>query len=924
MIPCPLGAFCTRATLQESTGVCEPYGYQVSPGRNLTCGGANAWADVGTTSGIFCPAGFYCPATTMHLSCSKGHFCREGSTSQSKCFRLNACDPNSMTQNIKAYGIVLIVMLAMLLLLIYNCSDQMMYIRESHKAKVREAAVRHVREHFNAVERWKMAVEAAKHFSRSFSLCSTDLEEMQVLAAPSLMRSSEMGSTEISVEHRVATMREGNPDWGSTEGAPSMTEMTVDPLSMDELLEEDLYTPIEVPPVADKGDKKQVTVNKQSVPHTRSQIFEYAYSEIEKEKAIQNNCMTWMQILAQVGRQGNRERYKLEIAFKDLSLMLKGSGRKILCHVTGSLSPGRITAVMGPSGAGKTTFLNAVAGKVYNSLTTGLVLINGKMESIQSYKTIIGFVPQDDIVHGNLTVEENLWFSAHYRLPANMIKAEKVLIVERIIDGLGLQNIRSYSVGTVEKRGISGGQRKRVNVGLEMVMEPSLLMLDEPTSGLDSTSSQLVLKALRREALVGVNVGVVLHQPSYGLFKMFDDVMLLAKGGWTVYMGPVAEVEGYFSSMGIVVPERINPPDHYMDVLEGVAGPEGTSDFDSKRLPIAWMQNKGYEVPEELQNTVVQIDAPTDKQKIKKLVYHASSSLIGKSFANGICQEYINSLELCWDNLKSPFGKVEDLSRRNTPGFFIQFKIIFERVAKQRFRESRVQSQDYLILLLAGACLGFLSDTNDSNLGSGRYPFTIIALSLLCMISGLRTFSIDKLQYWRESSSGINRVAYFLAKDTVDHFNTIVKPMVYLSMFYFFNTPRSTFVENYIVTIALVYCVVGISYIFAITLENGPAQLWSVLLPVVSTLLATRGSPTGIVKLLSYSTYARWAQEAYVIANAKRYSGVWLITRCAVLEEGHYRLDHWILCLLIIATYGVVARIVAVLCLIFCNKTRQR
>ena len=94
-----------------------------------------------------------------------------------------------------------------------------------------------------------------------------------------------------------------------------------------------------------------------------------------------------------------------------------------------------------------------------------------------------------------------------------MTKAEQVLVVERIIDSLGLSAIRSSKVGTVEKRGISGGQRKRVNVGLEMVMEPSLLILDEPTSGLDSTSSQFVLKALRREALEGVNVGVVLHQP---------------------------------------------------------------------------------------------------------------------------------------------------------------------------------------------------------------------------------------------------------------------------------------------------------------------------------------------------------------------------------------------------------------------------
>lgn len=94
-----------------------------------------------------------------------------------------------------------------------------------------------------------------------------------------------------------------------------------------------------------------------------------------------------------------------------------------------------------------------------------------------------------------------------------MPKADKVLVVERVIESLGLQSVRDSLVGTVEKRGISGGQRKRVNVGLEMVMEPSLLILDEPTSGLDSASSQLLLRALRHEALEGVNICMVVHQP---------------------------------------------------------------------------------------------------------------------------------------------------------------------------------------------------------------------------------------------------------------------------------------------------------------------------------------------------------------------------------------------------------------------------
>lgn len=107
----------------------------------------------------------------------------------------------------------------------------------------------------------------------------------------------------------------------------------------------------------------------------------------------------------------------------------------------------------------------------------------------------------------------SFWVMVNCRLSADLPKPEKVLVVERVIECLGLQAVRDSLVGTVEKRGISGGQRKRVNVGLEMVMEPSLLILDEPTSGLDSSSSNLLLKALRREALEGVNVCMVVHQP---------------------------------------------------------------------------------------------------------------------------------------------------------------------------------------------------------------------------------------------------------------------------------------------------------------------------------------------------------------------------------------------------------------------------
>jgi ABC-type multidrug transport system ATPase subunit len=120
----------------------------------------------------------------------------------------------------------------------------------------------------------------------------------------------------------------------------------------------------------------------------------------------------------------------------------------------------------------------------------------------------------DSVYYFEFLPLSNCYFISYYwRLSDDMPKPDKVLIVERVIETLGLQAIRDSLVGTVERRGISGGQRKRVNVGLEMVMEPSLLILDEPTTGLDSASSTLLLKALRREAAEGVNICMVLHQP---------------------------------------------------------------------------------------------------------------------------------------------------------------------------------------------------------------------------------------------------------------------------------------------------------------------------------------------------------------------------------------------------------------------------
>ncbi|VAI82045.1 unnamed protein product [Triticum turgidum subsp. durum] len=884
MIPCPLGAYCPQSTLNKTTGVCDPYNYQPPPGQpNHTCGGADRWSDVMSTDDVFCPAGYYCPSPILKIDCSSGFYCRKGSTIQTKCLSKGSCKPNSTTQDITIFGAMLVVALSLVLLIIYNFSDQLLTNREKKQAKSREAAVRLAKETVQARERWRSAKDVAKKHAAG----------MQTSLTRTFSRKKSLSSSHESSK--------GHPP--EEHGADHPSE---------ESGEKNTGSP--TAEVGGGGGDKKKKGGKHA--HTQSQIFQYAYGQIEKEKALEqemeqnSNNLSLSGVVAMATDEDLRQRPRIEIAFKDITLTLKGSKKKLLRSVSGKLMPGRVAAVMGPSGAGKTTLLSAIAGKATGCATTGTILINGKQEPIRAYKKIIGFVPQDDIVHGNLTVQENLWFNARCRLPVEMSQAEKVLVVERVIESLGLQPVRDSLVGTVEKRGISGGQRKRVNVGLEMVMEPSVLILDEPTSGLDSASSLLLLRALRREAMEGVNISMVVHQPSYTLYNMFDDLILLAKGGMPVYHGPVKKVEEYFKGLGIVVPDRVNPPDYYIDILEGIVKLD-TNAVNVKDLPLRWMLHNGYEVPRDM----LQSSSGSESSLSGEAGGHAPQAEAKKSVLGEL-----------WGNLRDILGQKkdeydynkssEDLSNRRTPGKLRQYKYYLGRCGKQRLRESSIQGVDFLILGLAGICLGTLAKVSDESFGALGYTYTVIAVSLLCMIGALRSFSLEKIHYWRERAAGMSSLAYFMSKDTIDHFNTIVKPIVYLSMFYFFNNPRSSIWENYVVLVAVVYCVTGIGYTFAIFFQPGSAQLWSALLPVVLTLFSNEQKDSVFANLC----YTKWALEAFVIANAQRYSGVWLITRCGSLVKMGYDIDHKITCILVLAANGIVFRCIAFFCMVIFQK----
>ncbi|GKV39340.1 hypothetical protein SLEP1_g47122 [Rubroshorea leprosula] len=243
--------------------------------------------------------------------------------------------------------------------------------------------------------------------------------------------------------------------------------------------------------------------------------------------------------------------------------------RTVLNGVSGIVRPGELLAMLGPSGSGKTTLLTALAGRLPGKLS-GTITYNGRPFS-SSMKRKTGFVAQDDVLYPHLTVLETLTYAALLRLPKELTKEEKIEQAESILMELGLTRCKNSVVGGPLLRGVSGGERKRVSIGQEMLVNPSLLLLDEPTSGLDSTTAQRIVATLRALARGGRAVIATIHQPSSRLYRMFDKVVVLSEG-CPIYSGPADRVMEYFGSVGYMSGFNfMNPADFLLDLANGIS-----------------------------------------------------------------------------------------------------------------------------------------------------------------------------------------------------------------------------------------------------------------------------------------------------------------------------------------------------------------
>ncbi|KAH9253376.1 hypothetical protein BASA81_008727 [Batrachochytrium salamandrivorans] len=261
-----------------------------------------------------------------------------------------------------------------------------------------------------------------------------------------------------------------------------------------------------------------------------------------------------------------------EIEFADLRLEIKTKKKsKVIMHgLSGKVLPGKFTALMGPSGSGKTSLLNALAGRTRGAkgLTfSGEVLADGQpVTNWSAYRRQCAYVEQDDLLFSMLTVRETLQFAADLRLPREMLQREKIQRVDMVLAELALKGCADTRIGSAAVRGVSGGERKRTSIAIEVLRGPSVLYLDECTTGLDSFQALRVATTIKELAMGGRTMVSSIHQPRSSIFQLFDDVLILTEGK-LVYAGPANKMIDYFESLGHPMPVKYNPADFVLDLV---------------------------------------------------------------------------------------------------------------------------------------------------------------------------------------------------------------------------------------------------------------------------------------------------------------------------------------------------------------------
>lgn len=362
---------------------------------------------------------------------------------------------------------------------------------------------------------------------------------------------------------------------------------------------------------------------------------------------------------------------------------------------------GRLIGIMGGSGVGKSTLLNVLNGTLKPQ--EGEIRINGlnlyDKKERQQLEGVIGFIPQDDLLLEDLTVRQNLYFNA--KLCLDNYNEEKLNeVVDQVLQDLDLFEIRDLKVGKPLNKVISGGQRKRVNIGLELIREPSILFVDEPTSGLSSVDSEMVMNLLREQVFKGKLVIVNIHQPSSTLYKMFDRIIFMDRGGYEIYCGNPSEAVVYFKTKSNHANAKEDQctccgnidPDQVLQIIEAkIVNEYGKLSRTRKTSPREWAELFNSKKDRQRTEAAVIEDLPRNQYKIPGLLKQ-----IKIYFARDLLTKFTNKQYILITFLEAPLlaviigfftkyfsGTVSDptayvfMNNENLPAYLLISVIVF-------------------------------------------------------------------------------------------------------------------------------------------------------------------------------------------------------------------------------------------------------
>ncbi|KAH8881403.1 P-loop containing nucleoside triphosphate hydrolase protein [Thozetella sp. PMI_491] len=453
--------------------------------------------------------------------------------------------------------------------------------------------------------------------------------------------------------------------------------------------------------------------------------------------------------------------------------------KNILNPVTSTFQAGVLNVIMGPSGSGKTSLLNSMALRLQNNLSSryqpsGKLKFNGAEPSREVIRSVCSYVCQDDdALLPSLTVRETLHFAAGLRLPSWMSGAEKKKRAEDVLLKMGLKDCADNLVGNELVKGISGGEKRRVTIAVQILTDPRILLLDEPTSGLDAFTASSIMEVLQGLAKEGRTLILTIHQARSDLFKHFGNVLLLARGGSPVYSGPTKEMLGYLKAQGLECPQHTNPADFALDVITidlQQADREQESRQQAESLIRAWESEVARStVPDLLEKRRLEdiAEEPSSSVADKTSSTEASSSLQVQPAAVALIPSPRRSFNKATLATPAELGALV----RKRASFLIAFPILVRRATINLMRQpDLILARTFQAIGLGIVLTFFLAPLhNDFYSVQTRIGLTqqIGSLYFVGMLQNVAVYPIERDVFYRESDDGVYGVEGFLATYTL-------------------------------------------------------------------------------------------------------------------------------------------------------------